>query len=79
MASALMAKGMQVSKSFHRLRPRKDLQPHVRGVQYGRGTQLQFPRENLPTKPLEDEDDDEDENDVPHEWRPTVCREDFTC
>jgi hypothetical protein len=31
-------------------------------------------REYLPTNPLEDEDDDEDENDVPHAWRPKGVR-----
>jgi len=44
-------------------------------VQFGKGTQIQFRREYLATNPLEDEDDDEYENDVPGEqpdWRDLV-------
>ena len=43
-------------------------------MQFGKGTQIQFRREYLATNPLEDEDDDEYENDVPGEWRPMGFR-----
>ena len=48
-----------------------------RGVQFGKGTQIQFRREYLATNPLEDEDDDEYENDVPHEHHQPAARVQF--
>jgi hypothetical protein len=36
-------------------------------VQFGKGTSIRFRREYPPTNPIEDEDDDEYENDVPQE------------
>jgi hypothetical protein len=65
------AQGFSPGLCVARIRPESISNPASAGCNLGRAYRHRFRREYLPTNPLEDEDDDEDENDVPHKWRPS--------